>query len=196
MSADIKVVGLEALRKHFAPGAVAIRMRRHGRRAMAKNVSLGAGAIKKSIASGQYAGNHKVTTSIKQSAKPLVATGALFKSIQGRVLKWDEGVVGVVKNRRVKDADGRSNDLLSIAAVLYFGATIKVTEKMRRFFAVMSRLYPGRYYPIRASTKVIVVPPRKFLDAALDDAVVKKYVDNWQKAVFLTIFKVKGGQRG
>ena len=192
---DLVIEGLEEIRQHFTPARIAVRMRKHVRRATSKNASLAAGAIKSSISSGQYDPNSPVTLSIKGGSKPLVATGALFKAIQGRADRWDTATIGIIKNRTVKDADGRPQKLLSLAAILHFGATITVTEKMRRFFALMSRLHPGRYRPLGRNTKVIIVPPRPFLDAALTDRMERIYVSNWEQAIVLALLKVKGAKR-
>jgi len=142
--------------------------------------------IKEDITGGKFDKNSPITTAIKGSSRPLVDTGELFKAINSQVLAWDEVVVGVLRSKKVTGKDGKADDLLNIAAVLHEGATITVTQKMRNFFAAMARKHPGKYRPLRASTKAIIIPRRPFLESAVTKAQQDRYRSMWEQAIETT----------
>jgi hypothetical protein len=165
------------------------RLRKHVRRATKKNALLAEGAIKTAISAGKFAPNASMTQAIKGSAKPLVDTGQLFKSINGEISDWDEARVGVLKNQTRRDKDsGEVKDLVQIATILHNGAVVDVSDKMRRFFAAMFRKHqkgevrrPWR--PIKATTRVIVIPKRPFLLSAFTHKMNRRYKEIWEVAV-------------
>lgn len=184
----LKMKGFDELQKILDPASFESRLVNKVKRATAK-VGLDAEReIKEDIYTGKFQRNAPVTTAIKGSARPLVNTGQLAKSINSKQSDWDRVDVGVLRKGRVRDPDsGRfkkgDNDILNVAAVLHFGATIKVTEKMRNFFAMMSRQKPGEFTPLRQSTKVIVIPPRPFLESAIKKSQLDRYENIWGKAI-------------
>lgn len=180
---DVTFEGLEDLERAIEPRRFANRLEREVYKASRLNAQIGASAITTSINSGGYAPNSPTTTAIKGSGRPLVDKGHLLQSITGETEGPYAALVGVLKSRVVTDESGKGKDILNIAKILHEGAVIPVTDKMRRFMAMMSRKNPGRYRPIRNSTSVIVIPRRPFLEAALTDAMQKKYNDNWMRAV-------------
>ena len=84
---------------------------------------------------------------------------AAVKSLAGKKIK-----VGIV---------GGESDLSMIAAVHEYGTSIKVTPKMRGWFAANG-------YPLKKETTQIVIPERSFLRAGFDeheDEVFRKIED-------------------
>lgn len=188
--AKLLLKGWRALRDAFSPSAFKKRMQTEIGKATALNALLAEGAIKAGIASGKgMAKNSKFTIALKGSSRPLVASGELLKSIIGRKIRWDYAVAGVLKSRAVRDkSTGQTNDVLNIAQILHGGATIHVSDKMRRFFFWMaSRYEKGEikepWKPLSRRTKVIVIPPRPFLEFATEQKMLDKYADNWAAAV-------------
>lgn len=186
---DLRLSGFRELKGILAPGRFQRRLRKHIRKATKKNALIAEAAIKIGITAGKFERNSPLTAAMKGSGRPLVDTGELLKSINGRALSWDEAAIGVLKSRIVRDKDtNRPKDILQIAQILHNGATVDVTPRMRRFFGKMARLYsrgetrrPWR--PIASRTKVIVIPKRPFLRSATTSGIIRKYKSNWQAAV-------------
>lgn len=196
--AGLTLKGFTEVADLFAPGKFEKRLEAEVGKATKLNALLAEGAIKRGIYSGKGIDkNSKFTIALKGSSRPLVDSGELVKSINGRAEKWDEFVVGVLKSRMVRDEKtGKSKDLLSIAQILHSGATVTVTPKMRRFFFWMaSRYEKGEikepWKPLSARTKVIRIPARPFLRFAVTDKMNAKYTDNWAMAVQ----RAMGGRR-
>ena len=143
---------------------------------------------------GGFERNATLTSAIKGSTVPLVDKGtSLFQAINFELVGDSAVFVGVKKRDRFYD----------VAAALHEGATSRVTPGMRALFdllwkasinpSVASRL-TGRaadlferfqdWKPLKASTKVIVIPARPFMQMLFDDKSFEKEVrENWRKAV-------------
>lgn len=68
---------------------------------------------------------------------------------------------GIIKDKRYPDEDGRSGiGVVENALIQEFGASIHITDKMRKWFA-------SQGYPLRKDKTFIVIPPRPFLRNAM-----------------------------
>ena len=180
----LKLIGWDKLRRALKPETFQARLERHVKVATQLNALVAEGAIKRAISGGLKPANAMVTRMLKGSTKALVDSGQLFGSITGVAEKWDRAIIGVLKSRRVKKKGAsKSSDVKQIAAILFYGATITVTPKMRRYFYARSQEDPVRYKPIKKTTTVIVIPPRPYLEAALDKAMIAQYRVNWDAAI-------------
>lgn len=138
-------------------------LRRAIRRGMARGVARGAVAIqariKRNIARGreEHAALHPFTIRQKGSERPLVDHGDLLNGVSVQVVSELVAFIGVSRGERA-----RGKELVSIAAVQEFGATIKVTPRMRAFLH-------AKGLHLKATTKAIVIPPRPFVRPAWDE---------------------------
>ena len=89
----------------------------------------------------EFKRNHPFTLSMKRSDKPLRDTGKLGDSVRA------------IRTSRGYDAGIADKDLAKIANIQEEGALIKVTEKSRKYLAAIG-------FPLKASTKFIVIPAR------------------------------------
>jgi hypothetical protein len=104
----------------------------------------------------------------------------LVQQITSGLVNWDEVHVGVLRDRTVPGRDGKPDYVMSIAAALHKGFTIKVTPKMRIFLAAQG-------VPIGANTVRMRVPARPFLRAAIKKAMQNKYREQWDRAAQATL---------
>ncbi len=180
---SVTLTGFKRLKRMLSPGTFERRLKKHVKVATQLNALLAEGEIKTDISAGRFAKNSAMTIALKGSSKPLVgATGELFKSIIGRAVAWNLALIGVLKNKKVKNKKtGKVDSIFQIAAILHDGATIRVTDKMRRYFFALSREFGTM--PLSSRTKVIVIPPRPFLRGAVKKRLIKKYKANWQRAI-------------
>lgn len=125
--------------------------------AMRANVVMIRTEIVDRIDAGVYAANSLLTVALKGSSLPLVDKGDLRRTIQGKVVSWNLGVVGLL----------RMGEKANIAAILHEGATIKVTNKMRGWFRAQTASGAG-VKPLKASTKTIRVPGRPFIKEVIE----------------------------
>lgn len=181
---ELQLEGFDELRSRLDPKTFNRRLKKNIRRATLKNGLVAEGAIKTAMASGAFQKNSPLTISIKGSARPLVDNGDLMKAVSHKLVAFDHIVIGVLKSQKKQNPNtGKADDLLQIAALLHNGVTVSVTPRMRRFFFRMADLQPGRWKPLKATTKVIVIPPRPFLLAALEAVMIQRYEKNWSDAV-------------
>lgn len=192
---NLKLVGFKKLKSILDPKKFERRLKKHVRQATLKNGLIAESKIKEAINKGKVPGRAKtnadLTIAIKGSDRPLVDSGQLTKSISSEVQSWKLVFVGVNRNRTVTDENGKKTGIITIAQTLHDGAAINVTAKMRRFFFWMAfdkeSPFRGVVKPLKASTKKIIIPPRPFLHVALADKLVKRYTNNWNKAVRKTM---------
>lgn len=198
--AGLLLRGFTALKKALSPTKFRKRFEDEIGKATKLNALLGEGAIKEGISKGTQDGitmvaNAAATKAMKGSSRPLVDSGELLKSVVGRATSWDAAVIGVLKSRSIKDKEtGETRNLLQVARILHNGATIGVTEAMRRYFFWMASRYEKgeikrKWLPLSHKTKVIVVPPRPFLEFAVTKRMVDKYTRNWEDAMQRAIDK-------
>jgi len=185
---DFKLTGFDKLKDMLEPGKFPQRLERHVRKATAKVGLIAEGAVKTAITQGDFAKNRPMTIAQKGSDRPLVDSGELLKAITSEVEDWDRVVVGVIKDQTVQGEDGKPDSIKSIAAILHSGATIEVTDKMRAFFRHMADKFergeikkPWR--PLKASTKVLVIKKRPFMERALRKRYQDRYQAIWAAAV-------------
>ena len=185
MPASLQIRGFTRLRNRLDPVKVNRRMIKAVKKATIKNGLIAEGAIKLGIDSGLgMAPNSSMTTAIKGSSRPLVDAGDLKSSVDNKVTRYDQVVIGVLKNATKRDPDtGRVTKIKEVAAILHQGATVTVTDKMRRFFFAMAKKHPGKWHPLSAGTKVLVIPARPFLKFAIEKKQKVKYEKNWNEAV-------------
>jgi hypothetical protein len=182
---DLKIVGFDDFARLLEEGPFRERLKKEVERAMAANCLLADAAITAAINSGTgFKANRPLTVRIKGSSRPLVDGGDLVNSINYKVINWKEARIGVLRSKKVKKEGGGTEDLASVAKIVHDGATIKVTQKMRWFFMRMWRENPERWKPLHPNTKVIVIPPRRFLEAAVSDKLVPQMKLNWEAAIW------------
>lgn len=178
------VTGWEKLKLLFFKSSFQQRLEKHVGAATELNAMTGADQVKRDIYSGAYAKNAALTIAMKGSSRPLVDTGALAGSIIGRALEWKVGEIGSLrKSTETRGTSGRKKaQSTNVAIIVHFGATVPVTDAMRRYFFALAKENP-KIKPLSKSTKVIVIPPRPFLESALTPAMQQQYKTNWEAAV-------------
>ena len=143
-----------------------------------------------------------LTKDIKRSTGMLFDKGELFKSITKKLVNYKTVFVGVLMTAKKKDG----GKLANIALVLHEGATIKVTQKMRRLFwalwaARIGILDPAnlvgrarelwdrtrgrtKFYKLSDNTTAIRIPGRPFFrDVFEDKAFLMTLKKNWEEGV-------------
>lgn len=189
---NLKLIGFDKLKDILDPKKFEKRLRKHVGKATLKNGLIAEGKIKEAINKGKIKGppkgktNAELTVLMKGSDRPLVDSGQLVRSITSLVHSWDLVRIGVNRNRTVTSKDGKKTTIMKIAKALHDGATFKVSKEMRAYFfwlAFGNEDTKGIVKPLKAKTKVIVVPPRPFLHAAITKALLKRYALHWNKAV-------------
>jgi hypothetical protein len=158
--------------KLLNPKRFQFKLQREVRRAMHANVQMGRAAVIRKIDSGAFAPNSALTVALKGSSKPLVDKGDLRRSIQGKVLSWKEGFIGVLRS------SGKSN----VAELLHEGGTIKVTPRMRNWFKGAAGKTGMK--PLAPATTTIRIPGRPFIKSALETGAFNILViENFSRAV-------------
>jgi len=99
----------------------------------------------------------QVTAELKGHAQPLVDSGMLLRNIT-LTFVGETALVGIPDGAQYPD--GTEVDL--VASVMEDGAVIRVTERMRNFFA-------ARGFPLRKETEVIMIPARPFFEPAVKE---------------------------
>jgi len=152
-------------------------------RAMSANVVLVRTEIVDRIDAGAYAANAPLTILLKGSGLPLVDKGDLRRSIQGKVISWNEGVVGLL----------RTGEKANIAAILHEGASIKVTPKMRGWFVGQT----GKgVKPLNPGTKEIRIPGRPFIKEVIElPAVITAVQLNYRNGVQAALKDASGNYK-
>ncbi len=172
--------------------------------------------IRDRVKASVYSPNAKLTIIIKGSSKALVGNADLFNAITDVPIDFKTVFVGVKKAAKGKHGE----DLANLAAVLHEGISIPVTEKMRNLFFKLYQVSHGKispaqltgrakeiwedshegiFYPLKAETQHIVIPPRHYFKAVFEDAKVLAQVKkNWELAVEATFKEMasKGGAKG
>jgi len=116
--------------------------------------------VRRRIKEAEYEPNSPLTVLLKKSSIPLVEHGDLLQSISVGLEKWNEVVVGVL----------RTHEKANVAAILHSGATIRVTKKMRTYFATVLKVTPPKV------GRVLRIPARPFLTKPLEEPEVKEAV--------------------
>lgn len=174
--------GFEKFADKIEPAKFRSRLRREIKKATAKNGLIAEGAVKENINKGNFAANQPLTTALKGSSRPLVDSGDLVKAITNRPFTF-QVVIGVLRKVAKRNKlTGKIDNIQDIAAILHNGITISVTPKMRRLFFALADENP-KIKPLNPKTKVIVIPARPFMEAAVAPTMLKIYQLNWEEAV-------------
>lgn len=189
--------GWDRLKEALDPARFTKEMRRQLKMASRRNGKIMEAAVRRHIKKGGFEKNAALTIAIKGSSKPLVDHGQLFQFITSRIIGDFSLFVGVL----------RSDEHYNIIAAIHQGVTIPVTDAMRgMFFALWqastgvlppSKLTgraaelwarkPGGWLPLKASTKYINIPARRFFDGVMADAaLIKRLKGNWRDALWQT----------
>lgn len=170
---------------------------KHIKRATQLNGKMAEALIRNEIKNGAFAKNAPLTSALKGGGKPLVgtSTGAqLFQSITSKVIDDESVFVGVLK----------TNSFYNVARTIHNGTVITVTPAMRGLFFMLWLASTGQmapselskrgqelygqmstgWLPLKASTRNIVIPPRPFIEQAINNAELqKKSENNWRQAL-------------
>lgn len=168
------------------------------------NAMLVVDAIRHNIKSGAFASarvpNASLTIEIKRKRKPLIDSGGLIKAAMYEVQSPYRAEVGYLRGAPKTD----------IAIINHEGATIPVTDRMRKMFAALAvasstgstlgpgglmgraaELFarkPGGWKPLRPSTVAIRIPARPFVKEVIDnDALQQAVAENYLKAESMAI---------
>jgi hypothetical protein len=190
MAVGLQFKGFDKFKKKLDPKKFKRRMKKHIGKATGQNAPIAERAVKSAISRGRVEPNTPnvgLTVAMKDSNKPLIDSGQLVKAITSEKKSWDVALVGILNNKTVSDRAGKKRQILTIARALHDGATVSVTDKMRRFFFWMAFAnespFKGKVKPLKPSTKIIRIPARPFLKIAMAKRNIKKYTDRWQTAV-------------
>lgn len=128
-----------------------------------------------------YDPNAPMTIAIKGSSMPLVRDRDMLLAITSKTKTPWEVVVGILRQTKRRDAKSGKERMWNVAAILHAGATVKVTQRMRAMFWRRWKNGEPGWYPLKDSTKYIVIPARPFFKEPLE-ANEEKYVDFWDEA--------------
>lgn len=127
--------------------------------------------------------NHPLTVAIKGRDEPLVESGFMRDSVGSRHFSawgFDTGV----------ERTGRKG--ANVALIVHNGATIKVTEKIRKYFKFLASIHPN-VKPISKDKTQIVIKPRPFMTRAFNNKFTGNIcVNEWLQAVRKTIIDLGG----
>jgi len=170
-------------RKALDPKAFKLLLDKEMSAATRLNVVLVRDEIQRRIMNGDYAPNAPMTKAMKGSDKPLVDDGDLVKAINDRLINHYMGFVGIQRGT-MKTGDGGAEEMVNIALILHEGTTIKVTPRMRAYFYYLARKSGGKVKPLKATTKTIVIPPRKFIEEPVSEPAIRdRCMTNWGHAL-------------
>lgn len=189
--------GWKRLQQMLEPGKADKVLRKHLRRATRLNGAVAEEHIRDTIKVGKYEANAELTQALKGQDKPLIgfhAGAPLFNGITSKMINDTTLFVGVLK----------TEDVYNIALTLHEGASITVTPAMRGMFYFLSQVSAGKrpasilsgraaelwalkssdWYPLKASTTVIIIPARRFIEQAFANKKMRAIAKaNWQQAI-------------
>lgn len=165
--------------------------------------------VRQRMTTAKFDANAALTIALKGSTKPLVDRGQLFQSITSQRVDRARYFVGVLKtNNRYNIAaaihEGASIPVTDKMRGLFFSLWLatkdpktKARDKAGRFRATvkmkskraeeLKRIAIRRkvvIFPLKASTTVIRVPRRPFIEQTFRDrAIVEKLRTHWQRAI-------------
>jgi hypothetical protein len=189
VKSQLKLINFDKLKDKLDPNKFDRRIKDAVRVATRAIAALAEAEVKREMEkTGAYAPNAPMTVAMKDSDRPLVATGELRKSITGQAVYWHTAMIGVLKRRVVRDPNtGEVSDLISIATILHNGATIPVSAAMRRLFFWLANSprspVQGKISPLGSRTSEIVIPGRPFLEPAAGKKMKRVAAARWSKAV-------------
>lgn len=200
---SLRVKGMKGLEVALDPIKFARASRASIRRATQLNGKLAEAEMRKQIQKGVNPRNSDLSQAIKGGDKPLVDSSELFNAITSVVQSDTEVFVGVT----------RKSGAYNVAAIVHEGATIRVTPAMRGMFfflwkASVGEMDPSKltgraaelfqrfqdWRPLAASTTVIVIPARPFVELTFDSPRLKGIARyNWERALG-TAFKRRANE--
>lgn len=179
-------------------------LKKHVRKGTQRNAIVARKQVRQEIKAGIPPRNAELTARLKsgggrKTTKPIVGTpGAdLWNAIAWSVEDWNFAFVGVK----------RTSAEFNVADIVHNGRTIRVTEKMRHMFRVLAWAsksqtvaphlegralelweaggrWKTKWKPLKASTKVIIIPKRPYIRFAFQDPGLKRTVkENWSRSV-------------
>lgn len=175
------------------PGKFEAELNRNMRRATALNGKIAERFVRMSISKGNFAPNAPLTIALKKSNKPLADKGDLFQAITSQIIDAYTVHVGIFQTSKVYDT----------AVAVHDGVSIRVTPAMRGMFFLLYKASIGEFpasklegraaelfskfqdwKPLKPSTQIIVIPPRPFLEGAMEDEGLRRAVqENWRQAL-------------
>jgi len=181
----------------LSPKTLMIGMQKHIKKGTTKNAIAIRRQIRQEIKTGVPPRNAELTRAIKGGNKPIVGTAGadMFNAITYSVPAWNIAFIGLL----------RTDKNYNVGKAVHNGVTIKVTKKMRAMFwylwqasngnipisklsgrakAIWEMSKTKKFYPLKASTKAIVIPKRPFIRYAMQDPSLKKIAEaNWLKSI-------------
>ncbi len=177
---DLELEGFDVLKNVLNPVRFNSALRKNVRMANKRLALVGKDTLRQSIHSskGWSEENSPLTMALKDGrSKPLFHHGDLWGNVNSTLIGSFQFVVGT---NRV-DKTGRYN----LAWILHEGATIDVTEPMRKYFRYLNAKTGGTVKPLAADTKTIIIPARKYMKRAFVDN--KKFIGmcafQWRQAL-------------
>jgi hypothetical protein len=180
-------------------------VRKHLRRATEFIGAKGEALIRQEITNGKFESNKPLTIALKGVDEPLKGDSAgapLFKAITSKVVNDYAVFIGVLQ----------TSGVYNIAVTIHDGRSIKVTEKMKNLFNILwlkennpsidltgraAELWekmPGGWKPLKASTTVIVIPPRPFIKNVWDKGELQDIAKKFWDGALAAAFKEMGQQ--
>lgn len=195
---SFEIKGLDRWKRAIAPVAFGKSFRKHARKATKRNGAMMAAVIRRVIKQSKgLEANADLTQHIKASNKPLVDFGDLFKGVTWRTVDDFTAFAGVL----------RTSGEFNVSVIVHEGVEISVTQAMRGMFLALwqastgeldpskltgraAELYarrPGGWRPLSASTSVIKIPRRPFIEVAVQESdAAAKAKSNFEMALALT----------
>ena len=175
--ASLELIGFKEFSDRLSPDRFKSLLEHNVAKAMKMCGLLAEDEIKGDIDRKRWRANATLTIAMKNNDTPLQGEppSVLKQNITSGLVNWDEVHIGVLRDRTVPGRDGKPDYLMSIAAAVHKGFTIKVTDKMRAFFAAIG-------HPLKPGTTRMRVPARPFLKSAVGSVVKRRYVEQWLRA--------------
>lgn len=193
--------GWKRMARALDPDRFNAALQKHVGQATLRNAQLLQRRVRKRIQTSVFKRNAALTKMIKRDDKPMVGKGDLFQAVTHVQESWNRAFVGVL----------RTSGDFNVARIVHEGATINVTDKMRAMFMLLWLVSegressavltgrardlweqaPGGWFPLKESTRKIVIPSRPFLDSTFRLKSVRDATKgNWERAVQRAIREV------
>lgn len=193
---EFKIQGLKRWKKALSARGFDEDARAEIRKATALNGKVLEAAQRRIIQEGtnlqSWKKNAALTQMIKKSSKPLVDHGGLFQAITSKVIDDFTVFAGVL----------RTDAHYDIAKLVHEGKKIKITPRMRNMFYMLHKASvgqldpakltgraaelwaraPGGWLPIAKRTRLIVIPPRRWINIGIRRSVAQCR-KNWKDAL-------------
>lgn len=150
---------------------------------------LGVSTLRQTILKGKFYSNSPVTVALKGSNVPLVNNADLYGNCGAKLVPW-----GFICGTQRVSSRGQAD----IAVILHEGATVPVTDKMRKAWKYFAKITGGRVKPLRAGTTHIRIPERPFLRMAFidDETFPLTVIRGWKMALIESHIALSRKARG